>query len=96
MVGLNDKDSKVQEINTLVAKKLVAEIIGACTITNGFGSYVHDDGTVVFEENLIVSILDFDGGNTLDVIKSKVEQIKHMLNQEAVAYQVEEINSQLL
>ena len=96
-VGLNDKDSKVQEVSTLDAYKMVSNIIGVgSTITEGRGIYKHDDGTVVFEVSLVVEILDLD--NTFDKgwVKNKVEQIKTTLNQESVAVQYQEVDSELI
>ena len=53
-IGLNDKDSKIQEISTLDAYKIVTKIIGVgSTLTEGKGSYKHEDGTVV---KMIVAI----------------------------------------
>lgn len=36
-IGLNDKDSKVQEISTIDAYKIIGAICGDCTITEGKG-----------------------------------------------------------
>lgn len=96
-IGLNDKDSKIQEVGTLDAYKTVSNIIGVgSTITEGRGIYKHKDGTVVTEVSLIVELLDFD--NTLDKgwVNSKVEQIKTTLNQESVAVQYQEVESELI
>ena len=96
-IGLNDKDSKVQEVSTLDAYKMVSNIIGVdSTITEGRGIYKHDDGTVVFETSLVVEILDLD--NTFDKgwVKNKVEQIKTLLNQESVAVQYQDVDSELI
>ena len=96
-IGLNDKDTKIQEINTLDAYKIVARAIGVdSTITEARGVYTHRDGTVVLETSLVIEILDFD--NTYDKIwvKDKVKQIKTLLNQESVAIQHEQIDSSLI
>ena len=53
-IGLNDKDSKVQEINTVDAYKIVGALIGDCTIQEARGLYTHQDGTQVLESTLIV------------------------------------------
>ena len=44
-IGLNDKDTKQQEILTTDAYKIVGGIVGDCTITEGKGLYTHTDGT---------------------------------------------------
>lgn len=96
-IGLNDKDTKLQEVNTLDAYKMVSNVIGVgCTITEGRGIYKHDDGTVVSEVSLVVELLDFDNTLTREWVKSKVEQIKTILNQESVAVQEQEVKSELI
>lgn len=96
-IGLNDKDTKLQEVNTLDAYKMVSNVIGVgCTITEGRGIYKHDDGTVVSEVSLVVELLDFDNTLNREWVKSKVEQIKTILNQESVAVQEQEVKSELI
>ena len=96
-IGLNDKDTKQQEINTLDAYKVVGNILSRdCTITEGRGVYTHEDGTVVYEVSLVVDILDFDNSITKDWLIDKIEQIKEALNQESVAKQEQDINSELI
>lgn len=92
-VGLNDKDSKVQEVNTLDAYKIVsnifAETTGGVTITEGHGVYTHDDGSIVFETTLICTVF---GAENKDVEKAAT-MIKTALNQESVAIDRIESNS---
>lgn len=96
-IGLNDKDSKIQEINTIDAYKLVSNVIGVdSTITEGRGIYKHEDGTVVSETSLIVELLDFCNALDKGWIKSKINQIKTLLNQESVAVQYQEVESELI
>lgn len=96
-VGLNDKDTKMQEVKTLDAYKMVSNIIGVgCTITEGRGIYKHEDGTVVTEVSLVIELLDFDNSLDKGWVKSKVEQIKTILNQESVAVQEQEVVSELI
>lgn len=96
-IGLNDKDSKLQEVKTLDAYKMVSNTIGVgCTITEGRGIYKHEDGTVVSEVSLVVEMLDFDNSLTTEWVKGKVEQIKTILNQESVAVQYQEVSSELI
>lgn len=96
-IGLNDKDTKLQEVNTLDAYKMVSNVIGVgCTITEGRGIYKHDDGTVVSEVSLVVELLDFDNTLSKEWVKSKVEQVKTILNQESVAVQEQEVKSELM
>ena len=92
-VGLNDKDTKNQEITTLdaykVATNIFVEYTGGATISEARGIYTHDDGTIVTEITLRCEIF---GANT-EQIKSAVEQIKIALNQESVAVEEIETNS---
>ncbi len=97
MIGLNDKDTKQQEITTLDAYKVVGNILQRdCTITEGRGVYTHEDGTQVFETSLVVDILDFDNSIRENWVLEKVKQIKEALNQESVAFQEQEIISNLM
>lgn len=96
-IGLNDRDSKVQEITTIDAYKMVSNIIGVdCTITEGRGIYKHEDGTIVTEVSLVVELLDF--ANTLDEwwVNHKVVEITKLLNQESVAVQYQDVKSELI
>ena len=71
-IGLLDKDTKRQEITTLdafkVAANIFAETTGGATITEGTGVYTHDDGTIVIEPTLVCVIY---GANTEQVESSK-------------------------
>ena len=93
MIGLNDKDSKIQEITTIEAFKIVTRIFADCecgvTITEGMGVYKHDDGTIITETTLVC--VNF--GDELEAIKKACKLIKVALNQEAVAIEVTESNS---
>lgn len=92
-IGLNDKDSKMQEVSTLDAYKIVGALVGDCTIQEARGLYTHADGTTVLENTLIVQIIDFSGKMEIAPI---VETIKTTLNQESVAVIREQVNSRLI
>lgn len=92
-IGLNDKDSKQQEIFTLDAYKIVGALVGDCTIQEARGLYTHRDGTKVLETTLIVQVIDFD--NTLDIIPV-VNSLKTALNQESIAVIREQVDSKLI
>ncbi len=95
-VGLLDKDSKRQEVTTLDAYKVAANIFaattGGATITEGTGVYTHDDGTVVIEPTLVCVIY----GAEKESIYKAVEQLKVSLNQEAIAFEQCESNSMFI
>ena len=92
-VGLLDKDSKMQEVNTLdafkVASNIFAQTTGGATITEGRGVYTHNDGTVVIEPTLVCTIYGAD----LKAVKLAADMIKTVLNQESVAIEEMESNS---
>ena len=95
-LGLNDKDSKQQQISTLEAYKVVSNILandfGGGTIFEAQGIYKHEDGTVVVETTLRIEILFAE----LPAIKNLVTTLKKVFNQESVAVQEEVINSSLM
>ena len=60
-IGLNDRDTKTQIIDTIEAYKIVSNVLvkyaGGGTIYNATGIYTHDDGTIVIENTLRVEII---------------------------------------
>lgn len=83
-VGLNDKDTKRQKINTVEATKiiqnLVVEKFGGGTIYGATGVYQHKNGEIVIEETLRIEII----GATDEKIAETVKILKTILNQESV------------
>lgn len=94
-VGLNDKDSKVQEITTLEAYKIINNLLLAytdgATIFEAVGIYKHDDGSFVTENTLRIELMFIEKS----AVKEIVENIKKILNQESVAVQREVVESEL-
>ena len=92
-IGLLDKDSKAQEIKTIDAFKVCANIFaettGGATITEGVGVYTHDDGTVVIEPSLVAVVY----GAAQAAIEKAANMVKIALNQESVAIETCESNS---
>ena len=84
-IGLNDKDSKRQEIDTITAFKLVSRVIrekcGGGTITQATGIYTHENGEIVEETTLKVEIF----GQPLQPVLDACEFLKTALNQESIA-----------
>lgn len=96
-IGLNDKDTKTQLINTLDAYRIATHIIAHdSTITECKGIYTHEDGTITTENTLQVILLDFNNTITQEWLSKTVNALKLALNQEKVAVQKENINSELL
>lgn len=94
-VGLNDKDSKQQEINTIDAYKIVSNLItsdfGGGTISEATGIYKHEDGTIVTEITLRIELLF----TTAEKVKNLVQDLKRVLNQESIAVQKDVVSSEL-
>ena len=90
-IGLNDKDSKKQEISTRRAKEEVIKILNANNITGltmyeVTGVFKHEDGTMTFEKSLKVELLEVE---EVDVLKS-IDELKRALNQESILLEKEE------
>ena len=87
-IGLNDKDSKNQEISTIDAFKIVSNLackfIGYGTITESRGIYTHDNGDIVEETTLRC---EFSGAE-LEAVKAFCECAKKALNQESIGLEV--------
>lgn len=97
-LGLNDKDTKFQKIETVEAYKIVenlcASMFDGATIFNACGVYKHDDGAIVVENTLRIEIIEFDT-DLMDRMKKFVDTLKHVFNQESIAVSIQEINSEL-
>ena len=91
-VGLFDKDSKQQVVATSNAERICQELIGDCSIGCINGYYTHEDGSKVVEPSLRIEVLF----STRERIKAICEQLKLLLNQESIAVQFQEIESELL
>lgn len=96
-IGLNDKDSKQQEISTVDAFKMVTNIFntltdGATIRGNCKGIYKHSDGTQIIEETLEAFCFDLND----ETIKNLVTILKQVLNQESILVINENVNSQFM
>ena len=94
-VGLNDKDTKTQKIDTLSAYNLTNNIllnyVEGATVTQSKGIYKHNNGNVVIENTLIIELL-FTDKTTVETI---AKELKMALNQETIAIQKQTIESYL-
>ena len=92
-IGLNDKDTKRQQLDTLEASKIVQNILtektDGGTIYNATGVYRHHDGTIIIENTLRVEIVAV----ALEAIQEAVDIIKIALNQESIIMQTERVES---
>lgn len=96
-IGLNDKDTKTQKIDTLEAYKILCNLlksynIEGFTVYNAHGFYVHDDGTYTVENTLKVELMFIDEITIDNIIK----QLKIIFNQESIIKQVEKVTSELV
>lgn len=96
-IGLNDKDSKVQVMETLTASNIINRVfiengVDGATLTSGKGIYKHDNGAVVIEETIIVQVYEF--GAPINV-RQICEDLKRLLNQESIAVEKRDTDSQL-
>ena len=80
-VGLNDKDTKKQEVTTEQAKDIVNNVCGDCSIQEITGYYTHDNGEKVKENTLKVELLFKDESE----VKLYCQDLKKLLNQESIA-----------
>lgn len=87
-IGLNDKDSKKQEISFSEAFSLLTQYITKCvgigTLSEAAGVYTHDNGQVVSERTIRA---EFYTENKEPVFEF-VRFAKSILNQESVAVEV--------
>ena len=94
-IGLNDKDTKTQLYDDITAYKIVENILkqylDGYTILKAFGGYKHDDGTFTQKNSLRVELLF----TTALQVKIICDNIKEQLNQESIAVEIVETNSQL-
>ena len=94
-VGLNDKDTKTQKIDTLSAYNLTNNIllnyVEGATVTQSKGIYKHNNGNVVIENTLIIELLFTDKATVETIAK----ELKMALNQESIAIQKQTIESYL-
>lgn len=96
-VGLNDKDTKYQIIDSLEAQKVIINFllsygIDGATVFNATGLYRHDNGTVVIENTLRVELFEVDNDALIEAVKA----IKTALNQESIVIQREVIDSEFI
>lgn len=85
-IGLFDRNTKKQEVDTFEATQLIERAIlatGAAglSIYHGNGVYLHDDGSLVKEPSIFVEVYGWKKEGT----KKAVAFLKKELNQESIA-----------
>ena len=95
-LGLNDKDTKVQKIDTAKAHEICEHILlhytAGGTVSEVKGIYTHNDGTSIIENTLKIELLF----TTEDTVKLLAEKLKEVFNQESIAVQKQPIDSYLV
>ena len=84
LIGLNDKDTKVQKISTILEAS---------------GIYKHNDASemVVREKSFWVEVINFGQSENFDIaIKDFCKVIKIALNQESISVQYQNFNGELI
>lgn len=103
LIGLNDKDTKMQKISTIEAYKVienaVCEFFGGGTILEANGIYKHNDASkmVVREKSFWVEVINFGQSESFDIaVKDFCKVIKIALNQESISVQYQNFNGELI
>ena len=82
LIGLCDKDTKKQKYSKEHFLSTIYNTVGDCTISDAYGYYTHEDGTLVKEPSLRVEMLfkrDED-------MQGYADTLKRELNQESIGY----------
>ena len=95
-LGLNDKDKKIQVINTLECYKIATNIImsytSGATIFEANGIYRHNNGEFTIEKTLRIELLFIEKEQVMEI----VNELKRVFNQESIAIQEQTISSELV
>ena len=95
-LGLNDKDTKKQEIATIEAYKITTNLLTSytdgATIFEANGIYKHNDGNITIEKTLKIYLLFVEKTTVLKII----DELKRIFNQEAIVLQEDLIQSELI
>ena len=91
-VGLNDKDTKKQEITTATAQKTIQQIlfnnqVEGFTIYKAKGLYKHTSGEITKETTIIIELLYISN----NIINNIIKDLKIAINQESILKQVQKM-----
>lgn len=97
IAGLNDKETKKQEISTENAYNIIVKALhknGAegATLTECKGLYIHKDGTPVFETSIKIELLFITEATARNI----AEEIRVNLNQESTVLEIQNLDSELI
>lgn len=86
-VGLFDKDTKKQEVDTCIAQAIVnnevARRFDGATVYSADGVYKHNSGETVREPSIRIELCFTD----IDKVKSLAMWLKNALNQESIMFE---------
>lgn len=96
-IGLLDKESKRQEIETEKALEIISTdclkmVSGVTIIPNCIGVYTHDNGKKVIELSIRCEFY----GENVETIKQLARILCRELNQESIAFETVEIDSEFI
>ncbi len=93
-IGLNDKDTKKQEVSTTAAQSLVEDacirLTEGATVYKAKGVYKHNSGEKVQENTIRVELYNAN----IERVKALCKYLKKSLNQEAIAVERQKIVSE--
>ena len=97
IAGLNDKETKKQEVTTAEAYNIIIEQlqkngVEGATFTECRGFFTHHDGAVVFENSIKTELLFI----TEKQARQIAEDIRTALNQESTVLEIINIDSELI
>ena len=99
-IGLNDKDQYSQIVTFETAKDIIVKELSRqgldCTVYRANGVYTHENGTTVLEETVRVDCYQFDSVSIFDRVVKSCASLKVLLNQESIAYEVQDVEGGLL
>ena len=84
-IGLQDKDTKTELIKYDEACKIIANRLELFTITKAQGCYQYDNGSLCFENTLIVTVFENYSDNYIKVL---VNNFKLDFNQECIGVEI--------
>lgn len=93
-IGLNDKDSRQQEISTEDAYQLVFDTFPDCTVKEYKGSFTHADGERVIERSFQV-VIYADSSEKPRIVEA-CRALKIALNQEAIFLSARPVDSEMI
>lgn len=95
-IGLNDKDTKKQEITTIDAFKIVENIFNTytdgATIRECRGIYKHENGEHVIENTLECFTFEINDEKIVEIVTI----LKKLLNQESILVRKENVNTNFM